>query len=381
MKTADMRYFYIFLTTLFITVTGFANLVLALDTAAKQAVLIDVETRTVLMDKNSQDRMPTSSMSKVMTMYTVFDALKEGRIKLEDEFLVSEKAWRMGGSKMFVEVGKKVTVEDLIRGVIVQSGNDATIVLAEGISGSEKDFARLITEKAKELGMKNSNFVNASGWPDVNHYSTAYDLALLAYRIIDDFPEYYKYYSEEEFIYNNITQKNRNPLLYRNIGADGIKTGHTEVAGYGLMASAKQGNRRLILVVNGLESEKQRADESARLLSWGLNNFDNITLFEEGEIVEQANVWMGQQESVPLVVTEDIRALYEKSNKENLKVTVELNEPVPAPIIEGQDIGVLVVKMGNFPKKKYRLVAGASVPQVGIVGRIIKRAQTLISGE
>lgn len=353
----------------------------AFETVAKQAVLIDFETRTVLMDKNSQDRMPTSSMSKVMTMYMVFDALKQGKLKLTDELPVSEKAWRMGGSKMFVEVGKKVTVEDLIRGVIVQSGNDATVVLAEALAGTEKDFAKMITEKAKELGMKSSNFVNASGWPDVNHYSTAYDLALLAYRMVEDFPEYYKYYSQEEFTYSGITQKNRNPLLYRNMGVDGIKTGHTEIAGYGLMASAKEGDRRLILVINGLESEKQRADESARVLSWAMNGFENITLFEKDDVVTEANVFMGQQKTVPLVVTKKIRALYEKANKDNLKVSVKMNEPIPAPIMTGQEVGILTVKMGNFPEKNYQLVAGASVPEIGIVGRIVQRAKSIVSGK
>lgn len=362
-------------------VFSFASSAFAIETNAKQAVLIDVETRTVLMDKNSQDRMPTSSMSKVMTMYTVFDALKEGKISLTDTFPVSEKAWRMGGSKMFVEVGKKVALEDLIRGVIVQSGNDATVVLAEGLAGSEKDFAKMITEKAKELGMRNSNFVNASGWPDPNHYSTAYDLALLAYHIVDDFPEYYKYYSEEEFTYSDITQRNRNPLLYRNMGVDGIKTGHTEIAGYGLMASAKEGDRRLILVVNGLESEKERADESARILNWGLNSFENITLFDEGEKVEDAKVWMGQQETVPLIVDKKIRALYEKNNKDGLTVTAKLNEPIAAPIVEGQEIGILTVKMGNFPEKNYPLLAGASVPEIGVVGRIMQRAKSIVTGE
>ena len=353
----------------------------AFETSAKQAVLIDVETRTVLMDKNSQDRMPTSSMSKVMTMYAVFDALKQGKIKLTDEFPVSEKAWRMGGSKMFVEVGKKVKIEDLIRGVIIQSGNDATIVLAEGLAGTEKDFAKMITEKAQELGMKNSNFANASGWPDPNHYSTAYDLALLAYHIVHDFPEYYPYYSEEEFTFSDITQRNRNPLLYRNMGVDGIKTGHTEIAGYGLMASAKEGDRRLILVINGLDSEKARANESARVLNWAMNSFDNITLFEKDEMVTEASVWMGQEEMVPLVVNKKIRALYEKSNKDSLKVAVQLNEPIPAPVVAGQEIGVLTVKMGDFPAKKYPLFAGSSVPEIGLIGRMMQRAKSIVSGE
>ncbi|HOO82296.1 MAG TPA: D-alanyl-D-alanine carboxypeptidase family protein, partial [Alphaproteobacteria bacterium] len=200
----------------------------SIETKAKQAIVVDYETGTVLLSKNMDEQMPTSSMSKVMTMYAVFDSIKNGQISLNDTLPVSEKAWRMGGSKMFVEVDKRVKVEDLIRGVIVQSGNDATVVLAEGLAGSENAFANMINDKATGLGMKNSHFVNASGWPDPEHYSTARDLATLGRAIIHDFPDYYKYYMEKEFTYNNIKQTNRNPLLYRNIGADGIKTGHTE---------------------------------------------------------------------------------------------------------------------------------------------------------
>lgn len=228
-------------------------------TIATQAIIVDASTGTILLDKGANDRMPTSSMSKTMTIYMVFDALKEGRLKLDDEFLVSEKAWRMEGSEMFIKVGDKVKIEDLIRGVVVQSGNDAAVALAEGLAGSEEAFAEAMNARAKDLGMTGSHFVNASGWPHPDHYSTPRDLALLAYRIIHDFPEYYHYFSEKEFTYNNIRQQNRDPLLGKLPGADGLKTGHTEVAGYGLIGSAKRGDRRLILVVNGLKSQQDCA--------------------------------------------------------------------------------------------------------------------------
>ncbi len=224
-----------------------------IDTAAKQAIVLDYETGTVLFEKNADERMPTSSMSKVMTAYMVFDAVKKGQISMENQFPVTEKAWNTQGSKMFVELGNSIKVEDLLRDVIIQSGNDATIVLAEGISGSEEVFAKNMTAKAHELGMKNSNFTNASGWPDDNHYSTARDLATMGVALIHDFPEYYKIYSEKDFTYHSIKQGNRNPLLYLNNGGDGIKTGHTEAAGYGLIGSGVSAlnGRRVVFVVNG----------------------------------------------------------------------------------------------------------------------------------
>ncbi|HEY8189199.1 MAG TPA: D-alanyl-D-alanine carboxypeptidase family protein, partial [Micavibrio sp.] len=239
-----------------------------METPAKQAIMLDFDTGAILMEKNADERMTPSSMSKEMTMYMVFEALKSGKLTLEQTLPISERAWRMQGSKMFVGINSQVKVEDLVRGVIIQSGNDAAIALAEGVGGTEDNFALMLNKKAEELGMKNSHFMNASGWPDPQHYSTAHDLSILAYRMVHDFPEYYHYYSEKEFTYNNIKQGNRNPLLYRNIGADGIKTGHTDEGGYGLIGSGILDNRRVIFVVNGLSSMQERADESARMLEW-----------------------------------------------------------------------------------------------------------------
>ena len=241
----------------------------ALETRAREAFLIDVTTGTVLLEKDADVSMPPASMSKIMTAYLVFGALKEGRISLDDKLPVSEKAWRKGGSKMFVEVGSEVSVEDLLRGVIVQSGNDACIVLAEALAGSEEAFAEQMTRKAREIGMEGSTFTNSTGWPDPNHRMTARDLAILAERMVQDFPDFYHYYSEREFTYNGIRQGNRNPLLYKNLGADGLKTGHTEEAGYGLTASAERDGRRLVLVINGLESIKARSEEAERLIASG----------------------------------------------------------------------------------------------------------------
>lgn len=351
-----------------------------IDTIAREAVLIDVTTGTTLLEKNANSRMPTSSMSKIMTMYMVFEALREGRLSLDDTLPVSEKAWRTGGSKMFVELNNRIRVEDLIRGVIVQSGNDASVVLAEALGGSEEAFAEMMNRKAAELGMNDSHFTNATGWPDENHYSTAHDLALLAQHIIREFPEYYHYYSETEFTYHDIKQGNRNPLLYRNMNVDGLKTGHTEVAGYGLTASAERNGRRLVLVVNGLPDMQARADESARLLEWGFREFDMISLFKAGETVVEAAVWQGTAKSVPLVIGSDLNVTLNRSEKDEMKVTVVHDEPVAAPVVTGTQLGKVVVSVGDVPPIEAPLVAGADVAELGFFSRAIASTIHLVLG-
>lgn len=351
------------------------------ETLAKQAVLIDVDTRSILFEKSSQEQMPTSSMSKVLTAYMVFEALKEGRLKMEDTITISQNAWKMEGSKMFAPLNSQVRVEDLLQGLIIQSGNDAAVALAEGVAGSEGAFADQMNKKAKELGMKNSHFTNASGMPDPNHYSTCYDLALLSYRLITDFPDYYHFYSQKDFTYNNIKQGNRNPLLYRNIGADGVKTGHTEAAGYGLIGSAVQSGRRLIMVFNGLESMQARADESAKLLDWGFRNFQPIAMYKKGDTVETAKVWFGAQPTVPVVVNENIKGIYKVGEQDKLQVSAIINEPVQAPVKAGQEIGVLNVKMGDFPPRAYKLYAGANIDEMGFFDRMVARSKLLLGGE
>ncbi|MGM0422445.1 MAG: D-alanyl-D-alanine carboxypeptidase family protein [Pseudomonadota bacterium] len=377
-----MRRFLVALTVVFFVLAGpmTAKAGVEISTPASHAILLDTETGAILMDKNAEQRMPTSSMSKVMTMYAVFDALKAGRIGMDDTLQVSEKAWRKGGSKMFVEVGAEVKVSDLVQGVVVQSGNDATIVLAEGLAGSEDVFAESITRMAKDLGMTNSNFTNASGWPDPDHYSTPRDLAVLAYRMITDFPDYYDYFSKKEFTYNEITQPNRNPLLYRNMGVDGIKTGHTEAGGYGLMASAERDGHRLVLVVNGLGGEKERATESARLLEWGFNSFDNMTLFEAGETVAEAEVVFGQTETVSLVIKEDVIASIYKPKRDDLKVTVEYNEPLQAPVLKDTKIGEVKIEAPGMAEESYDLYAQHDVVALGLVPKTLAKLKYLVLG-
>ncbi len=351
-----------------------------MQTSAKQAVIIDMGTGMVLLNKNASERMPTSSMSKVMTAYMVFDALKNGQIKMDTTLTVSEKAWRKGGSKMFIEVGEQVTVEDLLKGLIVQSGNDAAIALAEGIAGDEETFAMLMTQKAKELGMDASNFTNASGWPDPDHYSTAKDLAQLGQRLVVDFPHEYALYGLKEFTYNNIRQPNRNPLLYRDMGVDGIKTGHTEAGGYGLMASGEKDGRRVMMVVNGLESARDRANESARLMSWALNAFETITLIEKGTIIENVPVRLGKAETVALTIDRDLTITLPKGQKDDVSLSTQYQSPVPAPIMQGNKVGVLTVTIPQVGDFTVDLVAAEAIEEAGFVKQSYEKIKSMFFG-
>ncbi len=350
-----------------------------LDTIAKQAFVIDFDTDAVLLEKNADERMPPSSMSKLMTMYMVFDMLKQGRLKLDQELPVSERAWRMGGSKMFVQIGSTVPVEALMRGVIVQSGNDACVVFAEAISGSEQQFAEAMNDKAREIGLTSSTFRNATGWPDPEHRTTCRDLARLAKRIIEDFPEYYRVYNERSFRWNDITQENRNPTLARVPGADGLKTGHTEEAGYGLTASAKRGERRLILVFNGLPTMRARAEESERLLEWGFREFENVSLFRAGETVEEVPVHLGDRRTVPLVGGRDVVVTLPRQWRRNLQARLRYDAPVAAPVAKGRELGRLEVSGQGVPPMSLPLLAGADVNRLGLIPRIPAVLEHLIS--
>ena len=352
----------------------------ALETIAKQAILMDAETGTVLFEKNADDTMPPSSMSKLMTVYMVFERLKSGSLTLDDEFPVSKKAWRKGGSKMYVLVGKSVRVEDLLRGVIVQSGNDASIVVAEGLAGTEEAFATEMTKKAREIGLKDSVFRNASGWPEEGHYMTSRDIAILSKRTIDDFPDYYHYYAEKSFTFSGIRQGNRNPLIYRNMGADGLKTGHTEAGGFGLAASVIRDGRRLILVVNGIESAQSRANESQRLIEWGFREFANFALFRAGETVDEANVWLGTEAKVPLILDKDLVLTLPRRARRTAKVKVVYTAPIPAPIPDGAEIAKLVITAPGLDDLVVPLKAGAEVRRLGFLGRISASIQYLLWG-
>jgi len=349
-----------------------------IETAAREAYLIDATTGTVLLDKNGERAMPPASMSKIMTAYAVFDRIRQGRLSLDDRLPVSERAWRMGGSKMFVELGNEIRVEDLLRGVIVQSGNDACVVLAEALSGSEEAFARELNSLAAEIGLQDSHFRNATGWPAEGHVMSARDLAHLAQTMIREFPEFYPYYSETEFTWHDITQGNRNPLLYRNVGADGLKTGHTQEAGYGLTASAVQDGRRLVLVVTGLESQRQRAEEAERLMRWGFREFENFQLFEAGSVIDEAEVWLGSKAQVPLVAAEDVLVTLRSVARDEVTAMISYEGPIQAPIAAGQQVATLHISAPGIAAHEVPLVAGENIAEAGHLRRIYQKARHLL---
>ena len=352
-----------------------------IDTLAPHLFILEADTDTVLYDKASDERMPTASMSKMMTAYVVFKMLKDGKAKLSDELPVSEAAWRTQGSKMFVPLGAKVSVEDLLRGMIIDSGNDACIVLAEGLAGSQQAFVEMMNKEAQDMGLKNTHFANVDGMPDPDHYSTARDLATIALRTIKDFPDFYKIYSEKEFTFNNIKQGNRNPLLYKDVGADGLKTGHTEEAGYSLTASVYRDGRRIIMVFGGEPTMKARAQESERLIEWAFRAFQNYKLFAAGDKVDDAEVWLGEQPKVPVTVDKDLVVTLPRGERKDMKVSVTYEKQIPAPVMKGDAVGEITITAPEMPPKKERLYAAAADPRMGFVGRMATAAGYLIWGD
>lgn len=350
--------------------------VVAFDTDAEYALLMDADTGYVMLDKKADVRMAPASMSKLMTAYMVFDALKNGQISLDDEFVVSENAWRKGGAKsgsstMFLNPGQKVKVGDLIRGVIVQSGNDACITLAENMAGSEEVFADMMTEKAKELGLKNAVFKNSTGLPHPEHKMSSMDLALLAQAIIRDFPDRYPIYSEQEFMFNGIRQENRNPLLKGVKGADGLKTGHTKESGYGLTGSVvTSDDRRLIMVLNGLKTMASRSAESKKVMGWGASAFENITLFSNTDPVLDIPVWLGEKKTVSATVEETKMITLMKGKRSKVRTIARFDTPVIAPVEKGQKLGEVTVLIPGEDQIILNLVAAESVQKVGYFGKV-----------
>jgi D-alanyl-D-alanine carboxypeptidase (penicillin-binding protein 5/6) len=343
---------------------------IGIGTLAQFAFMVDPQTSTVLLFKDAEKPMHPSSMAKMMTIYIAFEELAAGRLKLDTRFRVSERAYRMGGSRMFVELNSEVTVEDLIKGMIVLSGNDACVVLAEGLAGTEESFAERMTKKGRELGMTGSVFKNSSGWPADGQATTARDLALLAWHTIKDYPKLYEYYALSNWSYNNIKQDNRNRLLKITPGTDGLKTGHTEEGGYGQTVSAVRNGRRLIMVVNGLASMAERAQETARLMEWGFRDFTNTTIFKPGDTVAEAPVWLGAQEKVPLVVSQAVQVTTPTGQAPSPRVVARFDGPLPAPIVKGTRVGSAALTLPDGRVMEYPLEAGADVPRQGLVGRV-----------
>ncbi len=341
----------------------------AFETTARNAYLIDTSTGTVMFDKGSNQSVPPASMSKLMTIALLFKAIKEGTVSMDTQFPVSERAWAMGGSKMFVENGSLVSVEDLIQGIIVQSGNDACVVVAEGLAGTEEKFAQQMNIYAKEIGLTNSSFGNASGWPDPRQRMSAHDLATLAYYLFKNYPEYWHYFAETEFTYNNITQPNRNPILGVVEGADGLKTGHTEEAGYGLVGSVKRGDRRVIFVLMGMESEAERAGEAENIASWALSNFTSKSYFENGEPVLTAKTWLADKNEIGLTTPKGFKTLEPITGTGTTKIIANYYEPISAPLPKGSEVGTLTIESESFPDYTLPLVTSDDLERGGFLRR------------
>ncbi|MBT8456678.1 MAG: D-alanyl-D-alanine carboxypeptidase [Alphaproteobacteria bacterium] len=352
----------------------------AFETRGTAAYIYDVTTGTVLFETNAETPLPPASMSKLMTLNMLFEALRDGRVTLETEFQVSTKARLMGGSTMFLDETDRPTVLELIKGIIVQSGNDACIVVAEGLAGTEDAFARLMNERAADLGMTGSTFVNSSGWPDPNHRMSMRDLGILATRLITEFPEYYGYFSMAEYDFDGrspANRFNRNPILGLGIGGDGLKTGHTQEAGYGLVGSALQGKRRVVFVVTGLDSRAARAEESERMVSWAFRQFVERSAMKGGTVVADAEVWMGDHTQISLVAPEDVTLLMPATNAEITAGRVEYRGPLEAPISKGQPVAELVVPRDGLEDARIPLVSDRDVARGGFLPRLRTAALVL----
>jgi D-alanyl-D-alanine carboxypeptidase (penicillin-binding protein 5/6) len=353
----------------------------AVDTLAKQAIVADYQTGTVLMEKNADELIHPASMSKLMTLELLFSQLKKGQLKLTDTFPVSEQAWAHNeGSTMFVGINTQIPIEDLIRGIVVQSGNDACIVVAEGIAGTEEAFVEQMNKRSAELGLQNSHFRNSHGLEDPDHKMTVRDLLKLAEHIYRDYPEYYHYFSEKEFVFNKIKQQNRNPLIYKNIGVDGLKTGHLSVSGFGVVISAQRDGRRVFVVLHGMQDMQERSDEATKMVEWAFREFNNYALAKPGQVLDEAPVWYGSAPTVPLTVSSDLVATLPRSGRDQAQVKVIFDGPIPAPIAQGQEVGKIVIEAPGYGKTEAPLVAAAAVERQGFVGRAFSNLEYFLFG-
>ena len=334
--------------------------------AATGYLLVDMDSDAVLAQKDADQRLEPASLTKIMTAYAVFREVNDGSVKLSDEVLVSEKAWKTPGSRMFIEVNKRVSVEELLKGMIIQSGNDASVALAEHVAGSEEAFANLMNEHARRLGMNSTHFVNATGLPDPEHYTTPHDIVLVSEASIREFPEFYKMYAVKEYTFNGIRQHNRNNLLWHDESVDGVKTGHTEAAGYCLVASAKRDGMRLISVVMGTDSEKARIRESKSLLNYGFRFYETHRLYGASDRLTRSRVWMGEQEQVALGLERDLYVTIPRHQYERLNARTEIQPQIEAPLIQGQKVGEVVVDLDGEIITRRALVALEDVPEGGI---------------
>jgi serine-type D-Ala-D-Ala carboxypeptidase (penicillin-binding protein 5/6) len=369
----------LFLTSL-ISFILFSSKLYAIDTKAEQAIVMDFDTNEILFEKNSNIQTPPASMTKIMTVYAAFDRLKNTDLSIENECIVSAKAYKMGGSRTFLEIDERVSIDELLKGIIIQSGNDASVALAECLAGTEDDFAKLMNVYAKKLGMKNTNFLNSSGWPVDNHYSTVYDLALLSNSVIREFPDLYLYFSDKEFTYNDIKQPNRNKLLSSVQGADGLKTGFTRASGWGIAATANRDNRRITTVINGTNSSRSRLNEASNLINWAFSQTSQKLLVDENQVIVEVDVWLGNKPRVNLVSSKKIISTLSFDQIQLIKSSLEYKRPIEAPIKKGEVYGKLIIDIDGKPNIEVKLIAQDNIGSVNPISKVFAAMKYLIFG-
>jgi D-alanyl-D-alanine carboxypeptidase (penicillin-binding protein 5/6) len=358
----------------------FASKLYAIDTKAEQAIVMDFDTNEILFEKNSNIKTPPASMTKIMTVYAAFDRLKNTDLSIENECIVSAKAYKMGGSRTFLEIDDKVSIDELLKGIIIQSGNDASVALAECLAGTEDDFAKLMNVYGKRLGMLNTNFLNSSGWPVDNHYSTVYDLALLSNAVIREFPDLYLYFSDKEFTYNDIKQPNRNKLLSSVQGADGLKTGFTRASGWGIAATAKRDTRRITAVINGTNSSRSRLNEASNLINWAFSQTSQKLLVDENQVIVEVDVWLGNKPRVNLVSSKKIISTLSFDQIQLIKSSLEYKSPIEAPIKKGEVYGKLIIDIDGKPNIEVELIAENNIGSVNPISKVFAAMKYLIFG-
>ena len=358
----------------------FSSKLYAIDTKAEQAIVMDFDTNEILFEKNSNIKTPPASMTKIMTVYAAFDRLNNTDLSIENECVVSAKAYKMGGSRTFLEIDDRVSIDELLKGIIIQSGNDASIALAECLAGTEDDFAKLMNVYAKRLGMINTNFLNSSGWPEDNHYSTVYDLALLSNALIKEFPDLYLYFSDKEFTYNDIKQPNRNKLLSSVQGADGLKTGFTRASGWGIAATAKRDNRRITTVINGTNSSRSRLNEASNLINWAFSQTSQKLLVDENQVIVEVDVWLGNKPRVTLVSSKKIVSTLSFDQIQLIKSSLEYKRPIEAPIKKGEVYGKLIIDIDGKPNIEVELIAENNIGSVNPISKVFAAMKYLIFG-
>ncbi|MDC0037672.1 D-alanyl-D-alanine carboxypeptidase [Alphaproteobacteria bacterium] len=370
-----MKFFILLIINLLLSLNA-----LAVDTKAEQAIVFDYNTGEVLFEKNADQKMPPASMTKIMTVYVAFDRIKETNLSVNHLCTISPRAYKMRGSRTYLEIDDKVSIDVLLKGIIVQSGNDASVALAECLSGTEEDFAKLMNVYAKNMGMLNTNFINSSGWPNEDHFSTVRDLGFLSNKIIQDFPDLYEYFAMKEFLHNEINQPNRNRLLKGVVGSDGLKTGYTKKSGWGISGSAKRDNRRITVVINGTNSSRSRFNESSYLIDWAFNQTSEVKLFKKGEVIKNVDVWLGSKPTINLVIQEDVISILSFDQIKLIKTSINYSKPINAPIKNGDILGNIIISVPGKDEIDVPLIAQNDIKEVNPLMKSFAAIKYLIFG-